>query len=477
MPPRQQAQGEDSFHVPEDMQKVADNQPTLPTILGSANHFMRQNIPPLTSQEIQNLLPSAETDDDWTQQDEEALQQAWNADPLKKHHVEPKGNKHMAPLWRYTIRFMGTTVEEIIGPRFNLACDISSNTVLDMGDRQVRNPHWSSKFCEKLLHIASHPMWLSQPGAMAMCLQYVVKCRTNDQRQMSWPRENYTDHKFVDIFQTVSGTFQNGTTNVRQLHDEVARRMNGIPSPYSRLFRTIEDKALKLEVGPLRAQGSAGSDVGIYTVSTSDLSTLIEALNSQVDTHGLPIHRQAAYTAVAAKAAKKSYDLPRDKDMETAREKAILGVRRYEAKAAKIAARQPPPQPQLGQDSSVIPAAAGGDKAMSHIGTQTMEPWPVQSEQPELDSFGRVPSNRSSPAGCNPPPSAREDESVEMGDHEDYDPEGYEHPPPSEPVIPGLDMAGLTNLQVNAPIQQLTRPFHVVYASVAMILTAGNRTC
>ncbi|KAI1469057.1 uncharacterized protein F4812DRAFT_458582 [Daldinia caldariorum] len=165
-------------------------------------------------------------------------------------------------------------------------------------------------------------------------------------RSMSWPKESYTDHKFVDIFQTVSGAFQNGAMDVIELHSKVDRRTNGTPSAYSRLFRTTEDKASNPEAGPLRELGNAGSAVGTY-----------------------------------------------------AREKALLGVRRYEAKAAQIAAPQPPPQPQLDQDNPAIPAAAGNN-AMSHIGNQATEPWPTQREQPELDdNFGHAPPNHTSLAG------------------------------------------------------------------------------
>ncbi|KAI1656300.1 hypothetical protein F4813DRAFT_390980 [Daldinia decipiens] len=56
MPPRQRnQQTQENFHVPNDMQKVADDQPALPAILKSAHDFM---------------------DSTWTQQDELAPQQA-----------------------------------------------------------------------------------------------------------------------------------------------------------------------------------------------------------------------------------------------------------------------------------------------------------------------------------------------------------------------------------------------------------------
>ncbi|KAI0852153.1 hypothetical protein F5Y00DRAFT_259112 [Daldinia vernicosa] len=477
MPPRQRnQQAREDFHVPADMQKVADDQPALPTILKTAHDFMRRNKPPLTAEQIQALLPSAQIDTTWTQQDELGLRQAWNNDPLKPHLLDSRGNKHLAPLWRYTLRFMGITVEEIIGPRFNLAYDTSSNQVIRVGGQETHHPHWSSKFCEKLTQLVSHPIWLSQPGAMAVCLQYVVKCRTNDQRQMSWPKDNYTENRFFDVFQTVNHTFQSGTMTVTDLHDEVERRMNGIPSQYSRLFRAIEDAVFDAQIVPLRAPGNAGSDVGTYIVTTGDLSTLIEALGKQADIHGLPIYRPAAYTAVAAKTAKKSYDLPRESELGAAREKSILGVRRYQARAAKVAAQQPPPLPQSGQSIPAVPAA--GNNAKSHVGTQTTEPWPTRSPRADsedsddffYDPLEDEPANphlgvvdRNSSAGEAAADPMEIDDSIYPGVDE------HAIDPPPGPTIPALDMSGLVAVEVDLPIEPLRRRFYAAATSYGTV--------
>ncbi|KAI4860374.1 hypothetical protein F4820DRAFT_465775 [Hypoxylon rubiginosum] len=339
--------GVPEFDVPNDVQKIANEQPELPTMLKEARKFIRRNKPALKPEDLQRMLPKGDTDATWTAQDEQDLQQTWDNDPLKPHLLAERGNKHLAPLWRYTMRFMGMPVEEIVGPKFNLTYDNSTNEIIDINGEEVHHPHWSAKFCEKLLQLASHPMWLEQPGAMAVCMQYVVKCRTNDQRQMRWPKENHTSDKFFDVFQSVNETFQDGTKPVKKLHDEVDQRM-GIPSPYSRLFKTIETLAFRPATGPLRAPAAIDSDVGTYAVSTEDLTRLMKALDQQTDAHGLPLHRQTTFTAAAAKAAKKSYDLPRAADLASAREQVLLGIRREQAKAARLAA-QPAPQNQIDQ--------------------------------------------------------------------------------------------------------------------------------
>ncbi|OTB13390.1 hypothetical protein K445DRAFT_13756 [Daldinia sp. EC12] len=521
------------IHIPSDMQNVVNAQPTLPAILESANKFMRRNKPPLNQQQVQALLPSAEIDALWTQQDELDLRRSWDADPLKPHVLDSRGNKQMAPLLRYTLRFMGIPAEEIVGPRFNLACDTSSNQTINIigaGGREIPHPHWSARFCEKLNHLVSHPMWLSQPGALATCLQYVVKCRTNDQRRMSWPSQNYTDHKFLDIFQDVNSTFQDGTMSVVELHDEVERRMNGIPSPYSRLFRTIEDVACGSEDDPLRQSGGddSGLDIGTYLVNTEDLSALIAALDMQVDVHGFHIHRPADYTAVAAKTAKKSYDLPRAKEIAAVRERVLLGIRRFEARAAKIAAQphpHPHSQPQPGQDNlTAVPVVNVPLNMRTQTAAEADRLSARREEPPDSDDLfaGEVGAGSNhSPAPLREGPDDDDDDDDAVGDYDavgDDDDDVYvdvddcggindddrmdisvdaltHYPSPHggrsedfgnltsktpkpkpvpKPIIPGLDMAGLNKSPVHEQAVQIVRSLHFDRQSYGTIAIGGQ---
>ncbi|KAK6956029.1 hypothetical protein Daesc_003676 [Daldinia eschscholtzii] len=487
-------------------------------------HF---NIPSDLQNVVQALLPSAEIDALWTQQDELDLRRSWDADPLKPHVLDSRGNKQTAPLLRYTLRFMDIPAEEIVGPRFNLACDTSSNqtiSIVSAGGREVPHPHWSARFCEKLAHLVSHPMWLSQPGALATCLQYVVKCRTNDQRRMSWPSQNYTDHKFLDIFQVVNSTFQDGTMSVVELHDEVERRMNGIPSPYSRLFRTIEDVACGSEDDPLRQPGDSGLDIGTYLVNTEDLSALIEALDAQIDVHGFHIHRPAEYTAVAAKAAKKSYDLPRANDIAAVRERVLLGIRRFEARAAKIAAQPHPyPHPHPGQDNLTaapvvnVPLNMRTQTAAEAECLSARREEPPDSDDPFAEEVGAgagVGVGVGAEEGSNhSPASLRQRPDVDVDDDDDGDvyvdvgdcggiddddcmdisadaitdypsPHGGRSEnltsktpkpkPAPKPTIPGLDMAGLNKSPVYEQEVQVARSLHFDRQSYGTIAIGGQ---
>lgn len=245
-----------------------DAQPSVLDQLRSTGEYLKQHKPPLTQGQVQAMLPTYQADADWTDQNELQLRQSWDNDPLKPYILDSSTtNRYMAPLWRFTARFMGTPVEDIIGPQFNLAYDNSSNALLPIGDQEFRNPNWSTQFCDKLGQLVAHPLWMGHPGAMAICLQYVVKCRTNNQRQMSWPKVTYTSDKFLDLFQNVNRTFQDGTKTVGELRTEASRRMHGIPSRYS-LFHTIEERNIRPGVEPIRGPAGVGSDVGTYAIAT-----------------------------------------------------------------------------------------------------------------------------------------------------------------------------------------------------------------
>ncbi|KAI1404188.1 hypothetical protein F4819DRAFT_483811 [Hypoxylon fuscum] len=333
--------------VPVDLQKILDSQPELEEMLKKANALLKVHNPPLKMQDLQDMLPKAQIDESWTAQDELQLQQDWQDDPKRPYLLDSGGNKHIAPLWRYTMRFMGMPVEQIIGPRFDLGYNDSSNRYVDA--IQSPHPHWSSKLCEKLWQLASHPLWMDEAGAMAICLQYVVKCRTNDQRPMRWPRENHTTDKFFDLFSSVNQSFQfqNGAKTIRDLRVEVDRRLNGRRSRYSLLFKAIESRAFRADHRPLTS-----ARVETYLLSTEDLTSLTKALDAQVTADGAPLYRPVKLQAVIAKAARQSHDLPRDADLSGMREQVLLGIRRDKAKAAKIAAMNPQP---IGN----IPAGSG----------------------------------------------------------------------------------------------------------------------
>ena len=207
-------------------------------------------------------MPTTTHDADWTALDDLHVMQQWANDPMKPLEMQRRSNTLMPLLWRYVPRFYGMFLEEILGPTFDLAIDTSKNAIVNVGGQQRHHPYPSEEFCQKMMQLLTHHMWLEQPGAVAVCLQYVVKCRTNDQRVMTWPRRNYTSDKFFDVYQGVTRSSQDGGLTVAEIHDEVVARMAGIPSPYSRLFRTIERLTFSPSTPAIHEPLSSGS-VGV----------------------------------------------------------------------------------------------------------------------------------------------------------------------------------------------------------------------
>ncbi|KAI0473325.1 hypothetical protein GGR56DRAFT_698344 [Xylariaceae sp. FL0804] len=329
--------------VIQELEKLMQNEPEIEDVLAAATAHMNDAHPPLTDKQLEDRLPprpNPNSDD----AEEASTSIAWNNDPMKKHLLAGS-NRSLAMLWRHTLRFMDIFVEELIGPRFDLEYDNEANKRITVGGQSVHHPNWSQGFCEKLHELVSHPTWMGQPGPLAVALQYVVKCRTNDQRRSRWPRENYTTDMFVGELQNVHETFQDGTKTVAELHDEAVRRLGTIPSPVSRLFRCIEDRVLDVDVEPLR--GNPASPPA-YLVATLDLTRLIQALDDQVDAYGLPLHRRTATTAMMVTAAKHSYDLPKTNGLEMCRERVLLALRRDKLRARRMGLRHPshqaPPQ-------------------------------------------------------------------------------------------------------------------------------------
>ncbi|RYP44293.1 hypothetical protein DL768_009243 [Monosporascus sp. mg162] len=280
--------------------RVLDSQKGYPALLADAKKWIAQHKPSLKKQELEALLPRSVHEAAWTAPDDLHIRQAWHSDPMRPFMLERRSNTLSPPLW-------------------------SDNTVIVVAGQERHHPYWSEEFCRKMMQLLIHQMWLEQPGALAVCLQYVVRCRTNHQRRMVWPRQNYTADKFFDVYQRVTRT-------------------------------TIEKSPFRDSVTPLQGRLAAPS-VGTYTIATSDITTLIKALDPRVDQHGLLLYRPAQLTAAAVKAAKASYDLPRGVDLEDHRDRVLLELRRKVAKDTKLASLRPG---QIGTTADVGVQTEGG---------------------------------------------------------------------------------------------------------------------
>ncbi|KAK6070096.1 hypothetical protein SCUP234_10339 [Seiridium cupressi] len=261
-----------------------------------ANVWVVKNKPSLTQQELDTVVEGPEIDEHWTEVDEEQSVNDWHSDPMRKHMLDNKSNLSLGGPWRYAARFYGMTIEEIISPLYDLEYDASSHAKM-----------------------------------------YVVKCETNDQRVMRWPRTNWTTDKFFDVFAKVAKK-QNGTRSMIEIHDE--------RKP------VVTDK-----------------DVGTYKINKRVLDKLTQALDAQKDRNGLPVYRNADFTCRAAEAARSSYDLPKSGDLEKIRDRILLTMRQESAKKANTVAAQasasaghgtsPDPGQQADPEASTSPRLPG----------------------------------------------------------------------------------------------------------------------
>ncbi|KAM0815758.1 hypothetical protein AB5N19_01557 [Seiridium cardinale] len=338
-------------------------------VVKKANVWVVKNKPSLTQQELDTVVEGPEIDEHWTEADEEQSVHDWHSDPMRKHMLDNKSNLSLGGPWRYAARFYGVTIEEIISPLYDLEYDASSHAkMVTINGQSQPHPYWSQLFCKSLEPLLTHDMWMDAPGILATCLQYVVKCQTNDQRVMRWPRTNWTTDKFFDVFAKVAKK-QNGTRSVIEIHDEVEQRLEPLRSPWSRLFREIEAVSFNTRVAPKREPVVADKDIGTYKINKRVLDKLTEALDAQKDRNGLPVYRNADFTCRAAEAARSSYDLPKSGDLEKMRDRILLTMRQESAKEANTAAAKA--SASAGQGSSPDPGQQAGQVQPTSSGPPT----------------------------------------------------------------------------------------------------------
>ncbi|KAI1261363.1 hypothetical protein F5Y18DRAFT_431203 [Xylariaceae sp. FL1019] len=296
----------------------------------------------ITAEELDDLLPTAQIGPDWTAADEAQMQQEWDQDPMTPLLVKvPKANRSMRQLWSCIPRLMrGFFAEEIIGPQFDLKFerDPTKSQPVTIAGQRVYSPTWTEEFCKALYSLVHLPLWRGNPGTMAMCLQYVVKCRTNDQRQMLYPRQNYTDSVFFTMMQDVHSNFQDGTKSVRELHRECRRQMRGVDCLWSDLFLQVEYSTLN-ESGQLRAP-NPGLNFEPYPVRTSDVTNLIKAVEA-LESNGYPWFLPAEVATKMMERGSQETDAPNEKNLEDCRVLVLKNLRREAMKASRLNLRHP----------------------------------------------------------------------------------------------------------------------------------------
>ncbi|KAK8109366.1 hypothetical protein PG999_007503 [Apiospora kogelbergensis] len=159
---------------------IAATPKSLKIAIAAAHEVVHSKYPPLTDEDIEDLVRPPTPDANWTPADLAASLADWQADPMKPYLVNVGGNNNLAPLWRHTTRFFGKFPEKIIGEDNDLEYDASGNTAVEINGQSVLKPNRSASFAKPLLTILAHDIWQDSPDTAAICLQYVIKCRNND---------------------------------------------------------------------------------------------------------------------------------------------------------------------------------------------------------------------------------------------------------------------------------------------------------
>lgn len=337
--------------------------------LKTGQQWFKDNKPPLSKDELRALLPANPVttfDENYTQEDEEQVQREWRDDPLRQYMMEKGGNNQMVKLWKTMVRLWGTFPEYVIGPMHNLGYDAAKNNikVVEIDGRTYPHPYWSKSFCGDLANLIPHPFWLGQPDDLPVCLQYIVRCRTNDQRKGRWPETNPTDWRFLDYFAEVAESFQDGTRTMVELHRETDRRLGGRPSLASRLFHEIEKLSFNPAIQPLRSNVSPTTD--IYLVIGADLQHLQKALDN-ISFNGVNYFLQGGSSLYGAclKNMRKGHDVPDERELEEFREPVLIEVRRQRLRVEKARANAvKSPQQQQQQEEGLL---AGPQPLPNHI--------------------------------------------------------------------------------------------------------------
>ncbi|KAK7984580.1 hypothetical protein PG989_011982 [Apiospora arundinis] len=316
---------------------IAASEDLLKQAVQHANKHLGKTTPALDQTALDAIVAAPAVEGAWQAQTRETVAQDWQDDPLRPHLLNVSNDTYMHGLVKYTTRFYKAMPEDIVGEERNLAYDVDQNErTITINGQARKHPAWPKHFSGHFREVLSHGIWQGQAGAVAICFQYVVKCRRNDQRQMTWPLENPTSDEFFDVFAAVSQANQTGELSVVELHDQVLQRMNGIPSPWSRLFREIENVAFNGKVEPERGDPLPAGQVGMYHLRTEDISLLIKALDNIKDAHGMPVYRKVAFSNRASTAAIASNDLPTKNNLSQLRDASFQSRRQRLSKAAVL---------------------------------------------------------------------------------------------------------------------------------------------
>ncbi|TDZ49655.1 hypothetical protein C8034_v006386 [Colletotrichum sidae] len=297
---------------------------------GRIHRAFKKTAKPLTLETLDELLPERLPDsafnDDWTEEDEQALLDEWETDERRTDPCKTDGQ--LTKCFKVFIRIFRESPIEVVSPKYRLEWDT---------DQPGVGVHWSTRFCTHLRDLATHPIWEQNVNLFAAAMQYAVILRTYDRR--TW-RVRYHQAPNMDefwaVFEEEVERSVGKNLNLAKIHANVRKRMRenhkAIPI-ISRFFSALE---AIIPDDPAAAIAENSSTVSTFPIGTGDLSNIIKALDS-TEYLGMPIFYSTVLinTYVLNSRGNSQDDPPTIKDTPKYVARSWLAVRRDAAKARK----------------------------------------------------------------------------------------------------------------------------------------------
>ncbi|KAI8222328.1 hypothetical protein K4K57_009707 [Colletotrichum sp. SAR 10_99] len=215
---------------------------------------------------LPRTLPETEYDQDWSADDETALQSSWQADPYRLDLIGYK-DADIGKAFGQSLRFFGITPFELISEKYDLVYGGNIGKIRDK---------WAPKFSLTLYHLIPHPLWGRDPRLLVIALQNTSILRNCDLR--SWKLVRPNEDPFFKIFEEVIKETKGQNLPIYNLHKQVRKRLRQqrTPSIFS-LFLTALEEVVEVEarVDTTDKNGT----VSVYTISRYDLESVQKALD------------------------------------------------------------------------------------------------------------------------------------------------------------------------------------------------------
>ncbi|KAF4929156.1 hypothetical protein CGCVW01_v001565 [Colletotrichum viniferum] len=331
----------------------------------AASHKMffltNASVSQLEEDEIDNIIPPKTLPEslfppNWTQQDEQDLQRAWDEDPERPVWMDIPDKGRFTKLWKVFLRLFRKSPADVISAKYALQFDPDKKRPR-MGwnskNELVVSPAWTALFMKRLMNLAFHPLWQGKVECLIVAIQYAVIVRTNDCR--TWKLLNPTGDEFFNTMIRVLQKPDCQGMEMSKLHKMARDDMHGRDIPCGWFSMFMEKLEGKYPKPPPRQT----EDNGPYKVSTADLGDILEAL-TDMDHLGLPLFRYTGegYSMEAANLNMKE-DLPANDDMLDYYERGLLEERRWVALQKKLADRGRPVESLTGLTVSAEATGSG----------------------------------------------------------------------------------------------------------------------